>query len=120
MPTYSLAELIEKMEPQGRRDKALIRECITGLTVYAAQHRFHRVSARYPVLRGDRLYLSAGQLPRRGCHGAMAGLILCGFAYVPPFFFLRYMPIVCSAGVSISGSTMVMACSCTWGRLMKP
>jgi hypothetical protein len=38
MPTYTLPELLEAMEPQSRSDKALIRECIDGLRLYAAQH----------------------------------------------------------------------------------
>ena len=33
---YTLAELIENMAPQNERDKAVIRECIDGLGVYAA------------------------------------------------------------------------------------
>ena len=31
MPTYTLSELNEKMEPQARRDKALIGRCVAGL-----------------------------------------------------------------------------------------
>ena len=34
--TYTLTELIEKMEPQNRRDKAVIMDCIDGLGLYAA------------------------------------------------------------------------------------
>jgi hypothetical protein len=37
MPTYTLNELIEKMTPQARRDKALIGRCADGLGLYAAQ-----------------------------------------------------------------------------------
>jgi hypothetical protein len=37
MPSYTLNELIEKMEPQARRDMALIDRCIDGLGLYAAQ-----------------------------------------------------------------------------------
>lgn len=35
--SYTLAELIKIMEPQARRDKVLISECIVGLGLYAAQ-----------------------------------------------------------------------------------
>jgi len=38
MPAYTLDELIKIMQPQYERDKVLIRECIVGLTLYAAQH----------------------------------------------------------------------------------
>ena len=34
--TYTLGDLIEKMEPQNRKDKAVMRDCIDGLGVYAA------------------------------------------------------------------------------------
>ena len=37
MPRYTLDELIEKMEPQAQRNHALIRRCIDGLGLYAAQ-----------------------------------------------------------------------------------
>lgn len=37
MPSYTLEELIQMMEPQSRRDKALIGECVAGLGLYAAQ-----------------------------------------------------------------------------------
>ena len=37
MPTYTLDELLKIMEPQARRDKALIERCIGGLEIYAAQ-----------------------------------------------------------------------------------
>lgn len=37
MPTYTLDELIKKMEPQNKRDLALIRKCVDGLTMYTAQ-----------------------------------------------------------------------------------
>jgi len=37
MPTYTLNELLEKMEPQARRDKALIGRCVDGLGLYTAQ-----------------------------------------------------------------------------------
>ncbi|MDR1021212.1 MAG: DUF4316 domain-containing protein [Synergistaceae bacterium] len=37
MPSYTLNELAEKVEPQARRDKALIERCIDGLGFYAAQ-----------------------------------------------------------------------------------
>jgi hypothetical protein len=37
MPTYTLNELIEKMAPRARRDKALIGRCVDGLGLYAAQ-----------------------------------------------------------------------------------
>ena len=37
MPSYTLDELLEKMAPQGRRDKALISRCVDGLGLYAAQ-----------------------------------------------------------------------------------
>jgi hypothetical protein len=37
MPTYKLGELIEKMEPQTQRDKALMGRCVDGLGLYAAQ-----------------------------------------------------------------------------------
>ena len=37
MPTYSLDELMKQMEPQSRRDKALIARCIDGIGLYAAQ-----------------------------------------------------------------------------------
>ena len=36
MPTYTLDELQKKMEPQAQRDKALIRRCVDGLSLYAA------------------------------------------------------------------------------------
>jgi hypothetical protein len=35
---YTLDKMLEMMEPQHQRDQALIRDCISGLTVYAAQH----------------------------------------------------------------------------------
>jgi hypothetical protein len=37
MPIYNINELIEKMKPQARRDKALIARCVDGLGLYAAQ-----------------------------------------------------------------------------------
>jgi len=37
MPSYTLNELIETMEPQSRRDKALMSRCVEGLGLYAAQ-----------------------------------------------------------------------------------
>ena len=37
MPSYTLDELIEKMEPQAHRNHALIRRCVDGLGLYAAQ-----------------------------------------------------------------------------------
>jgi len=37
MPRYTLNELIEAMEPQSRRDKALMSRCVEGLGLYAAQ-----------------------------------------------------------------------------------
>ena len=37
MPSYTLNELIEAMEPQSRRDKALMGRCVEGLGLYAAQ-----------------------------------------------------------------------------------
>jgi hypothetical protein len=37
MPTYKLGELIEKMAPQARRDKALISRCVDGFALYTAQ-----------------------------------------------------------------------------------
>jgi hypothetical protein len=38
MPTYTLPELLEAMEPQSKSDKALIADCIAGLGLYAAGH----------------------------------------------------------------------------------
>jgi len=35
---FTLPELMEKMAPQYEKDKILIRECMVGLTLYAAQH----------------------------------------------------------------------------------
>jgi len=35
--SYTLGELIKKMEPQSRRDKTLINGCVEGLGLYAAQ-----------------------------------------------------------------------------------
>jgi hypothetical protein len=40
MPSYTLDELIEKMEPQARRDRALIDRCIDGLA--CTRHRSRR------------------------------------------------------------------------------
>ena len=37
MPTYTLEELLRRMEPQARRDMALIGRCVDGLGLYAAQ-----------------------------------------------------------------------------------
>ena len=37
MPTYTLNELIDMMEPQARQDKEIITNCIHGLELYAAQ-----------------------------------------------------------------------------------
>ena len=36
MPTYTVDELVQKMEPQAQLDRALIRRCIDGLGLYAA------------------------------------------------------------------------------------
>jgi hypothetical protein len=35
--SYTFSEMIEAMEPQSRRDKALIGRCVDGLSLYAAQ-----------------------------------------------------------------------------------
>ena len=37
MPSYTLDKLLEKMEPQNRRDMALIGRCTDRLGLYAAQ-----------------------------------------------------------------------------------
>jgi hypothetical protein len=36
MPSYTLDELLERMEPQAQRDKALMERCVDGLGLYAA------------------------------------------------------------------------------------
>ncbi len=36
--TKTLKQIIAEMEPQHRRDQALIRKCIEGITEYAGQH----------------------------------------------------------------------------------
>jgi hypothetical protein len=45
---YTLGELIEKMEPQARRDKLLINDCVEGLGLYAAQ--LARADADSPII----------------------------------------------------------------------
>ena len=40
MPMYTLDEIIKMMKPQDRRNKALIRDCIGGLGLYAAQKAY--------------------------------------------------------------------------------
>ena len=53
MPTYTVTELLKMMEPQARRDKELITQCVSGLGLYAAQRaQEHPGSPKIEELRG--------------------------------------------------------------------
>ncbi|MDR1538093.1 MAG: hypothetical protein LBU32_08870 [Clostridiales bacterium] len=85
MLRYTLEELIKIMEPQARRDKALIDKCIDGLGLYAAIKAMQEVGKPYPDcgyggMFRQWMYSDAPKPYNSYGNGAAMRVSACGFA----------------------------------------